>query len=163
MTPALEPTQHPIGLFSDLKMAESTLNALQEAGFASERIALVPQTPPIPATEAKKSGSRGAIAGAVGGGLAGLTLSLTKIMAVGGIPDVTPARNMIGMMLAGSLVGAVGMGLIAAMNGVNVRREKDGADAAGLIQDFVLFARDLQPDELKRAREIAQQCGSQPV
>ena len=155
----IEPTQHPIAAFSDQKAAETALQALQQAGFLPERVALVPQTPPVPATAAKRSGSRGAIAGAVGGALAGLMLSLIKTNIVGGMPNVLPINNMIGMALVGSLIGAVGMGLIAAMMGVNVRSDGNQAEASGLRQDFVLFAKDLQPDELAQARAIAQQHG----
>jgi hypothetical protein len=159
MTQAIEPTQKRIGEFPDQAAAENALNALQEAGFSKERISIVPKTPPVPATEAKRSGVRGAIAGALCGGLAGLTLSLMKIGAAGGIPQVDPLRNMLGLFLAGSLIGAVGMGLIGAMTGVNVRKDGVGAEASALIPNFVLFAKDLLPDELSQAKEIVQRSG----
>ncbi len=156
MTQAVEPNQYSIATFPNRQLAEQALRALQDAGFTSDRVSLVTQTPPVKATEAKKSGIRGAIAGALGGGLAGLILSLTKIDLVGGIPAVDPVRNSMGLFLAGSFVGAIGMGIIGAMTGVNVREEKSGTEAGALLPIFVLFARDLQPDELNRAKAISQ-------
>jgi phosphoribosylcarboxyaminoimidazole (NCAIR) mutase len=155
-----EASQNSIGAFSDQQTAEQALQALQEAGFARERIALVAETPPVTSTEAKKSGIRGAIAGALSGGLAGLVLSLTKASLDTGVPAVNPFRNSLGLFLAGSFVGAIGMGIIGAMTGVNVRQANNGTEVTALIPGFVLFAKDLQPEELQRAREIVQRFGS---
>lgn len=163
MTQAIEPNQHRLGEFSEQRAAEIALKALQEAGFSSERVSLLTKTPTIPATEAKNSGVKGAIVGALTGGLAGLVLNMAKVSAVGGIPDVDPFRNAIGMVLAGSFIGAASIGVIAAMTGVNVRRGKDedGVEAAALIPNFVIFAKDLQPDEVSQAKAIVRQNGGE--
>jgi hypothetical protein len=71
--------------------------------------------------------------------------------------DVHPMTNLIGMTLAGSLVGAAALGLIAAMSGVNVRQDKPGAQAAATTPDFLLLATGLSPEELTQVQQTLQQ------
>lgn len=70
--------------------------------------------------------------------------------------DASAITNVVGIALAGSLVGAAGLGLIAAITGVNVRRE--GTPAA-VTPDFLLLAKGLSAERLVQAQEAFQQKG----
>ena len=70
-----------------------------------------------------------------------------------------PIRNLVGMVLAGSLVGAAGFGLMEAMTGVNVMKEGD--DISALTPNFLVFVKDLQPEEVTQAKRILIEHGSQ--
>ncbi len=56
-------------------------------------------------------------------------------------------------------MGAVGFGLMEAMTGVNVM--KDGDEISALTPNFLVFVKDLQPEEITKAKRILIQHGSQ--
>lgn len=64
------------------------------------------------------------------------------------------------MILAGSLVGAAGLGAMAAITGVNVAKQ-DGAEISALTPSFLVFVKDLQPEQVTKAKRILIQHGSQ--
>lgn len=157
MTSVVKPDEGLVGRFTDREAAEAAIARLQESGFAKDRFSLMAQSPTIPETKARESGAKGAIAGAVFGALMGLTLSYLKHN-VGGSMDVEPITNLVGMSLVGSLVGAAGLGLMAAMSGVNVRRDTPDAETAA-TPDFLLLAKGLSAEQLTQVQEILKQAG----
>jgi hypothetical protein len=158
MTSVVKPDERLVGRFSDRETAEAAMRVLQAAGFTRDQFSLVAESPTIPETKAKESGIKGAIVGALFGALVGLTLSYLKLNVVGGAMDVDATTNLVGMSLAGSLVGAAGLGLIAAMTGVNVRQDKADT-AAATAPDFLLLAKELSAEQLTQAQATLQQKG----
>ena len=155
----LEPYQSIAATFSEQQVAEKAISALQKAGFPQENLVLNPQTPPISQTEAQTSGGKGAIVGTVAGGLVGLIFSYAKVYLVEG--SVNPVSDTIGIVLAGSLVGAIGMSIVAAMSGVNVLKDQVGTETSALDPIFLVSVTVSQPDDLTKAKEILEQYGSQ--
>ncbi|MBL1177155.1 hypothetical protein [Pantanalinema sp. GBBB05] len=152
--------QSPIGVFVDRNQAETAINALREANFPMEQISLMPQSPPVPKTEAWDSGAKGAILGTVIGGLIGLLLSsLSSSVVV--TSDVDVLVHTLGIVAIASGAGAASIGIIAAMSGVNVRRDtNEAADAAPY---YLVVAKDIPSDRLSQAKDLLQQLGSQAV
>ncbi len=159
MTSVVKPDEGLIGRFPDREAAETAVTVLQQAGFARERFALMAQPPTIPETKAKDSGVKGAIVGSLLGALVGLTMSYLKLNVVGGTMDVDAITNLVGMSLAGSLVGSAALGVIAAMSGVNVRQDQSGTEPAATTPDFLLLAKGLSAEQLTQAQETLQQAG----
>ncbi len=159
MTSVVKPNEGLVGRFSDQDAAEAAITVLQAAGFARDRFSLITQSPTISETKAKDSGVKGAIVGALSGALVGLTVSYLKLNVVGGLMDVDAITNLVGMTLAGSLVGAAGLGLLAAMTGVNVRQDKPDTETAAEAPDFLLLARGLSAEQLTQAQDALQRAG----
>lgn len=157
MTSVVKPDEGLVGRFANREAAEAAMDVLQEAGFAREQFSLITQSPTVPETKAKESGAKGAIVGSLFGALVGLTLSYLKLNVVGGLMDVDAMTNLVGMALAGSLVGAAGLGLVAAMTGVNVRQDT-GAETA-TAPDFLLLAKGLSAEQLTQVQQALQQAG----
>lgn len=160
MTYTMESDSSIIGAFADQQTAEKALNALQESGLPAENFSLALQTLPVTETEAGKNAGKGAIAGALCGAIVGLILSYARTNFSQTISSDSPVRNMIGMVLAGSLVGAAGFGLMAAITGVNVVKQ-DGTESSALEPSFLVFAKDLQAADIIKAKKILIQNGSQ--
>jgi hypothetical protein len=160
MTYAMESNSSIVGAFADRRAAETGLNALQESGLPAENFSLALQTPPVTETEAGKNAGKGAIAGALCGAIVGLILSYARTNFAQTVSSDSPVRNMIGMILAGSLVGAAGFGVMAAITGVNVVKQ-DGAEISALTPSFLVFAKDLQSEDITKAKRILIQNGSQ--
>lgn len=157
-----EPLQTPIGLFSDLTSAQSAFKALQEAGFAANRLSLVPQAldpdPAVKDTEAANSAKGGVVAGAVFGALIGLLLGFMSISTFGvGAPD--PTKHLIGMVLAGSAVGTAAGGVLGALVGSNVHKGLTEPADSNMKQNYLILATGTQ-EELAEAQTILQQHGS---
>ncbi len=106
-----------------------------------------------------ENAGKGAIAGALCGAIGGFILSYARTNFSETVTSDDPIRNLVGMILAGSLVGAVGFGLMEAMTGVNVM--KDGDEISALTPNFLVFVKDLQPEEITKAKRILIQHGSQ--
>lgn len=155
---SLEPNQSLVATFSEQQTAEGALGALQKAGFPRENLTLTSQTPPVSETEAQESGGKGAIVGTIAGGFVGLIFSYAKVFLVAG--STNPVNDTIGIVLAGSLVGAIGMSLIAAMSGVNVVKDQAGVEASALDPIFLVSITASQPEDLTKAKEILEQYGS---
>lgn len=152
--------QSPIGVFADRNQAETALNALREADFPMEQISLMPQSPPVPKTEAWDSGAKGAILGTISGGLIGFLLSsMSSSLVV--TSEADGLTHMVGIMLLASGAGAASLGIIAAMSGVNVRT--DTSEAADAAPFYLVVAQDIPSDRLSQAKDLLQQFGSQPI
>ncbi|MEX0270631.1 hypothetical protein AB3R30_15925 [Leptolyngbyaceae cyanobacterium UHCC 1019] len=160
MTYTMESDPSIIGAFADQQIAEKALNALQESGLPAENFSLALQTPPVSATKAGKNAEKGAIAGALCGAIVGFILSYGRTNFAQTISSDSSIRNMIGMILAGSLVGAAGLGVMAAITGVNVMKQ-DGAEISALEPNFLVFVKDLQSEDIVKAKRILIQNGSQ--
>lgn len=159
MTYTTESDPNIIGAFADQQLAEDALTVLQQSGFLSENFFSTVQTPPVTETKAGENAGKGAIAGALCGAIIGFILSYAKTNFAENANSDDPVRNLVGMILAGSLVGAAGFGLMAAMTGVNVMKEGD--DISALTPNFLVFGKDLQPEEVTKAKRILIQHGSQ--
>lgn len=152
--------QSPIGVFADRNQAETALNALREADFPMEQISLMPQSPPVLQTEARNSGAKGAILGTVSGGLIGLLLSSMSSSLVA-TSEANALSHTLGIVAIASGAGAASIGIIAAMSGVNVRR--DTSEAADAAPYYLVVAKDIPADRLSYAKDLLQQLGSQAV
>ncbi|MCY7393199.1 MAG: hypothetical protein LH647_17405 [Leptolyngbyaceae cyanobacterium CAN_BIN12] len=159
MNPTTKSSPVIIGTFSDQQAAEKALVTLEHSGFPAENFSLALQTPPVTATKAAKNGGKGAIAGALCGAIVGFILGYARTNLAETASSDDPIRNLIGMILAGSLVGAAGFGLMAAMTGVNVMKDSD--EVSALTPSFLVFVKDLQTEEVTKAKEILAQYGSQ--
>jgi hypothetical protein len=152
----VQPHQNTIAQFLDYQTAQSAFSTLQSAGFSLEQFSLVPEeTDPnatINETEAAKGAGAGAMTGAVFGSLMGGLFAYA-----GTLSGSTPldATHLIGLMLAGSGVGAAAVGLLGALTGVNVHK---GQDTSTPIQQYALLA-NVDQGELMRAQEVLQQAG----
>ncbi len=131
MTQSVQTQGSPVGSFPNLQAAEAALNALKEANFSTEQFSVVPGAPPLADTKAKTNAKAGAITGTVLGGLVGFILGFIALGA--GIPGFDPVPSLLGLVLAGSGVGAASMSLAAAMTGVNVRKDDEAAAIAQTI------------------------------
>jgi hypothetical protein len=156
MAQVVDPASTVLEVFNNQESAQQALQVLSGAGFASEKFSIVAQDPTIPETEAKQSGAQGAIAGSLFGAFIGLFLSYIKDTGVNQAPTVDPISNTLGMVLAGSLVGAAGIGLMAAITGGNVRRKGGKTEAVVAQPDFFLLAKDLPDEDIVRIKTMLQ-------
>jgi hypothetical protein len=150
----------PIAIFPDRPTAEAAYRSLQDAGFAADRLSVVSQdiapSPPVPETEAQRSAKGGAMAGAMFGALAGLLLSVISTQTQG-TAALAPLSNLVGMVLAGSAVGAVGGSAIAALMGASVYSGDSRMDYINPVRYVVLAAGNAE--ELEKAKAILGQDG----
>lgn len=150
--------QFPIKKFTDVQQGASALNALQDAGFSPDRLALVPEamnsTPQLAQTEAANNAGKGAIAGTVLGALAGFLLA-----ALGQQDSASPAiasfPEILSFALLASGVGAAGGALIAAITGSSVNQRT--VEPTGDSQSFLLVVDNTTQEEIQKAQEILQQ------
>lgn len=151
------PNQNPVALFEDQEAAEAARQALQAAGFAAEQVSLVPRSldpnPPVRDTEARKSAGGGAIVGSLFGAIAGFLVGYISLI----LPrtPIIDIGNVVGLVLAGSGVGAAMGGLIAMVTGTYVHKGEVEPQYAQMKQQFLIFV-DGDADAQRRAREIMQ-------
>lgn len=150
----------PLAIFPDRPTAEAAHNALQEAGFSAEQLSLVTQdiapSPPVEKTEAQRSAGGGAMAGAMFGALAGLLLSVVSTQTLG-TAAWGATSNLIGMVLAGSGIGAVGGSAIAALMGASVYSGESRMDYINPVRYLVLA--EGTTEELAKAKAVLEQRG----
>jgi hypothetical protein len=150
----------PLAIFPDRETAEAAYSTLQEAGFAAERLSVKSQdiapSPPVEDTEAQRSAGGGAIAGAIFGALAGLLLSVVSTQTEG-TAALGPLNNLIGVVLAGSGVGAAGGSLIAALMGASVYRGETRMDYIEPVR-YIISAEG-NSEELERAKAVLGEKG----
>jgi predicted lipid-binding transport protein (Tim44 family) len=157
-----QPTESPtpIAIFPDRPTAEAAHHALQEAGFSTEQLSVVAQdiapSPPVEKTEAKQSAKGGAMAGAMFGALAGLLLSVVSTQTLG-TAAFGPIDNLIGMVLAGSGIGAIGGSAIAALMGASVYSGESRMDYINPMRYLVLA--EGTEEELVKAKTVLEQQG----
>lgn len=161
MTPVVNPNQIPIATLPDQEAAERALDALHEAGFQETQLELLPQSPKISETKSRESAIQAGTIGALTGAVIGLGVSYMKISLVSDPSVINPLSNIVAMILIGSLMGGLAMGLIGAMTGSNVRKRTGGVEAAALAPKFLVLAKNMQLEETRRAKEILQQQGAE--
>lgn len=159
MTNVMASNPNIVGAFVDQQVAEKAIVALEHLGLSGDHFSLALQTPPVTETKAAKNAGKGAIAGALCGAIIGFILSYARTNFAETVSSDDPIRNLVGMILAGSLVGAAAFGLMEAMTGVNVMKEGD--DISALKPNFLVFVKDLQPEEVTQAKRILIEHGSQ--
>lgn len=121
-----ESLQHTWGKFSNQNAAKTTREKIEAAGIAPEQVTLETENFQLPLqlkqTQARKSAQGGAIAGTVLGATIGLYISLlvTNFPELGFAVFNSFNSLYIFAPLLGSGIGALTIGLIAALSGVNV-------------------------------------------
>ncbi len=150
------PHQNTIAQSLDYQTAQLALSTLQKAGFPPEQFSVIPQVldPNSSAkeTEAAKGAGVGAMTGAAFGGLAGGLIAYASTLAVGSDSD---SSHLVGLVLAGSGVGALAVSILGALTGVNVHK---GQEPSTTVGQYILIA-DITPDELGQAQELLQENG----
>ncbi|HIK16188.1 MAG TPA: hypothetical protein IGS53_13020 [Leptolyngbyaceae cyanobacterium M33_DOE_097] len=153
----IDTKQSPIGNFSDRAHAEEALSTLRENLELNGNVSVVVQTPPISATKAATSGKRGVITGTLLGAMVGLVFNYMRVNFLEGTSP-TPILDAVSIILLGSGVGAAGVGILAAMTGVNVRKETD--EPADYAPYYLIMAEETDVEKLSQAKEILKQHGS---
>ncbi len=153
-----EYTLYTINKFTTQQEAEAACKILQEAGFSAERLSIKPETI-NPAHEMAKSqvseGAKGgALVGATFGGLVGCSSILLANNLPGSVfnPTFSPWLGLI----AGAIVGAMGLGLIGALTGRNVPQTKPGTEGAALTSEYRVMLAGTRKD-VSRSSEILRQ------
>lgn len=153
------PNRNPIGLFANLESAESARQALQEAGFARDRISLVPRSldpnPPVRDTEAKNSAGPGALMGTAFGAIGGLMVGYVSLV----LPNtpIVHVSSVVALVLAGSGIGAAMGGLIGAVTGTYVHKaEAEPENYGEMAQQYLMFVEGDQETQL-RAKAVIKQ------
>jgi hypothetical protein len=162
--------QYPIKKFSDVQQGAAALGALQDAGFPSERLSLVPETlqptPKLSQTEAAANAGKGAIAGTVLGAMAGFLIAALSLNDPAS-PSMTPLSQILSFALIASGVGAAGGAAIAAITGSFVNKKaaevsatagnSDTATETADHQNFLLLIDGATPEEVSKTQEILRQ------
>jgi hypothetical protein len=152
----VQPHQNTIAQSLDYRTAQSALSALQSADFSLEQFSLMPEeidsNATINETEAAKGAGAGALTGSVFGSLMGGLFAYAETLSGSVLLDTT---HLLGLMLAGSGVGAAAVSILGALTGVNVHK---GQDTTAPIQQYALLA-NVDQGELMKAQEVLQQAG----
>jgi len=150
----VKPHQNTIAQSLDYQTAQIALGTLQKAGFPPEQFSVIPQTldpnSSFNETEAAKGAGVGAMTGAAFGGLAGGLIAYASSLSIGLDLGATP---WIGLVLAGSGVGALAMSILGAFTGTNISKNQTASE-----QQYILLA-DITPDELEKAQTLLQESG----
>lgn len=152
--------QYPLKKFSDLQQGAIALSALQDAGFSSERLALIPEelqsTPKLSQTEAAANAGKGAITGTLLGAMAGFLIAVLSLNDPAS-PDMAPLGQILIFALIASGFGAAGGAAIAGITGGSVNKQAtQSADKTDATQNFLLLIDDSTQEEVKKAQEILQ-------
>jgi len=149
--------QSPIGNFPDRAHAEQALSALKENLELNGDVSVVVQAPPIPETKAGTSGKQGIITGTLLGAMVGLAFNFVRVNFLEG-SSPNPGLDAVSIILLSSGVGAAGIGILAAMTGVNIRKETD--EPADYAPYYLIMAEETDAEKLSQAKEILKQHGS---
>ncbi|MCU0538098.1 MAG: hypothetical protein MUD14_29785 [Hydrococcus sp. Prado102] len=151
-----ELTQYTIAKFMSEREAQAALKILSEAGFPSERLsqeqATIDPMHGIAESQVKEGAKGGAIAGAAFGGLIGGSFFiLANNLPSGAInSDLNPIVGLV----AGAIIGAVGIGAIGAISGRNIPQ----TDAESLTSEYKVMLEGTREDVI-RAKETLTQHG----
>lgn len=152
--------------FTSEKAVHNAQNAIQLAGFSSEKISIktqsfVPRTE-ISQTQTFKNAYSAALTGAVLGGMVGFFLSFIN----SNVPDsvVFVANNSkiltFFITIGGSIVGAVGFGIIGAITGINVPKNVPNTYKDKVPDNYLLIVEG-DEKEVETVAEIIKQQGGQ--
>lgn len=152
--------QYPLQKFTDVQQAADALHRLEEQGFDSERLAIVPESlqsrPPIEKTEAANNAGTGAVAGTVFGAMVGFLLASFSLSDVAA-PDMAPLAQILSISLIGSGVGAAGGAAIAAITGGSVTKKAVESATKSEAENYLLVVDNTTPEEVQKAQTILQQ------
>lgn len=144
------PHQNTIAQFSDYQAAQNALSMLREGGLPIDKFSVVPEAldpnPTFNDTEAAKGAGVGAMTGAAFGGSVGGLIAYVSSLSTG-----SESFNWVGLVLAGSGVGALAMSILGAFSGTNVHKNQ----MASATDQYVLIA-DVTPAELEQAQLLLQ-------
>lgn len=164
--------KHAVGIFPSRQDAESTLQALKNAGFPMDKVSVIAQNAtadqPMAGAEVKDSNNEqikgGAGAGAVAGTATGGLMGLIGSLGVLAIPGVGPAAE-VGIVLAntllGSGIGAAGGGLVGALIGWGVPEDQARYYNDRVSQGEYLVIVEGTEAEIHHAETILNQWGIQ--
>jgi hypothetical protein len=156
----IQPHQNTIAQSLDYSAAQAAIAALQAADFPPEQFSLIPEeidpNVAVGQTEAAKGAGVGATTGAVFGGLMGGLIAYASMLSAGNPLSTT---HLLGLVLAGSSVGAAAVSILGALTGANVHQ---GQDTSVPNQYYVLVA-DVSQDELLKAQKVLQEAGVEVV
>ena len=146
--------QNTIAQHLNYQVAQDALSTLQKAGFPPDQFSVIPQAldpnSSFNETEAAKGAGVGALTGAAFGGLAGGLIAYASSLATGLNSGST---HWAGLVLAGSGIGALAIGILGAFTGTNVSKNQTASE-----QQYILLA-DVTPDELEQAQTLLQESG----
>jgi len=149
----VKPHQNTIAQFLDSQTAQTALDTLQKAGFPPEQFSVIPQAldpnSSFNETEAAKGAGVGAVTGAAFGGLAGGLIAYASSLSIG----LDLGAAWVGLVLAGSGVGALAMSILGAFTGTNIPKNQTVSN-----QQYTLIA-DVTPAELEQAQTLLQESG----
>jgi hypothetical protein len=150
------PHQNTIAQSLDYQTAQFALSTLQKSGFPPEQFSVIPQAldpnSSFNETEAAKGAGVGAMTGSVFGGLLGGLIAYASSLAVG---SDLGSSHLLGLVLAGSGVGALAVSILGALTGVNVHKDQE---ASASVEQYIIIA-DITPDELGQAQMLLQENG----
>ncbi len=157
-----------IGVFSRRHHAEYALKELQESGFPMERVSLITKDADkgeqVSGTkvsdrvgnEAGPGAAAGAVTGTVGGLLGGLLAGLGTLT-IPGLGPVVAAGTIgttIATTLAGGGIGAVSGGLLGALTGLGIPKERAKVYSDRFSAGDYLVILEGSPEEIARAEVI---------
>src|SRR5688572_28239511 len=126
--PATDPQRAIVGVFDDRIAAEEAVNALQEAGFAHDKVGYAIRGADevaggmIVDAVGTKDG-KGAVAGAVTGGMVGGVLAAAVSLLLPGVGPVV-ASGVLASFFGGTIAGTAVGGILGAMTGLGVSEEE---------------------------------------
>ena len=157
----VKPHQNTIAQSLDYQTAQLALSTLQKAGFPPEQFSVIPQVldpnSSFSETEAAKGAGVGAMTGTIFGGLMGGLIAYASSLSLGSDLGGSglDSLHLIGLVLAGSGVGALAVSILGALTGVNVHKNQVVSVGA---EQYILIA-DVTPDELEQAQMLLQASG----
>lgn len=144
-----------VGKFAERQEAEIAAKFLEEASFSAAQIQIEPLTLKrlLNLPESKKV--KGGIAGAIVGAVLGITIGLSINLIIVSIPDASISINLSPLLIVifGGVLGALALGLIAAISSQQVSQTYAGIDEDSTNFDYGLIITGNRED-LDRAKQI---------
>lgn len=151
------------GIYYDPSVAEDRIQRLHDLGYSDKDISVMMRDKDTAAAFVERSGGHAAegatTGGVIGGGLgaliAGLTAtgSIAAIAGTGGIAAPLVAGPLVAA-LAGLGVGAAAGGVVGALVGAGIPKEKAEEYNAGLDRGGILLGVNARPEDRDRVRSI---------
>ena len=149
-----------VGLFSTHQGAEAAKQTLERAGLSSAEVLIDSQSVgdqlPIQDTKALKSAMYGGLLGGILGSILGLMIGIiVNDIAEPGL-NATPHVSPILLMVGGGLIGAIAIGIIASLTGVNVADPKKDVAKRQEVHAVIVTG---SHDQFMEATRIMQNVG----
>lgn len=161
-----------LGLFETVENADQAIRALNEAGFAEDKISLLAREEAVESLvedrrtkTAKESAGAAAVAGGTIGGLIGLVAgaSTALIMGIGTVITGGALAAAIGVTAAGVGIGASYGGLFGALIGWGIAEDDVKSYIEGVRRGEVLVAIQAEPGRKDEAAKILQEAEAHSV